>query len=225
VAAPSGGQVAPPQPVQQAMPPVAIRPGDDANMSMAQRLFKQQQQPQAAQGAPALSPPKQQQQPPQQQPPLASQQQAAMSSPPAAPQPQSQQPPASQPQLGTSDPVIEKVGYVHPQRWSLASVRFPGFTCVLQAYAPHHLRSCNDFRLQAAATAAQAHMLAMAPNMSDMPVSHPPHAAPVTQALNGLQHHADPAQQQQAPVQASQQQPAPQHTSLAPGPQQTQVTT
>jgi hypothetical protein len=167
--------------VQQAMPPVAIRPGDDANMSMAQRLFKQQQQPQAAQGAPALPP---QQQPPQQQPPLASQQQAAMSSPPAAPQPQpqSQQPPASQPQLGISDPVIEK----------------------------------------AAATAAQAHMLAMAPNMSDMPVSHPPHAAPVTQALNGLQHHADNAQQQQAPVQAPQQQTTPQHTSLAPGPQQTQ---
>ena len=129
VAAPSGGQVAPTQPVQQAMPPVAIRPGDDANMNMAQRLFKQQQQPQAAQGAPALSPPQQQQQPPQQQPPLASQQQAAMSSPPAAPQPQSQsqQPPASQPQLGTSDPVTEKVGCVHPLRWSIAFLELPHF--------------------------------------------------------------------------------------------------
>ena len=144
VAAPSGGQSAPTQPVQQAMPPVAIRPGDDANMNMAQRLFKQQQQPQAAQGGATL--PQQQQQPPQQQLPLASQQQAAMSSPPAASQPQSQsqQPPASQPQLGTSDPMIEKVGCVHPQRWSLTSVKLPSSSAGLpQACTPHHLRSCK----------------------------------------------------------------------------------
>lgn len=86
-------------------------------MSMAQRLFKQQQAPRAPPGAPTP-----QQQQPQQQP---SQPQAAPA-PAAAPasMPLSQ-PPASQPQLGTSDPVIGKVLRLH---WLAAWLTYPDAT-------------------------------------------------------------------------------------------------
>lgn len=82
---------------------------------------------------------------------------------------------------------------------------------------------------QGATAAAQAHTLATAPNLSDVPSSHPPQAGPVAQAANGLQHPPPPpAQQQQAPPQAQApppqqpQQHVPQHDSIAPGPQRPQ---
>lgn len=74
--------------------------------------------------------------------------------------------------------------------------------------------NANFNGLQGAAVAAQAHTLAAAPNLSDMPVPHPPQAAPVAQPVNGLQH---PAAATQAPPQ-QQQQHVPQHDSIAPGP-------